>query len=105
MKAQRPISADDDDHRVIPFRPLVAPHPAPGRRPMPPDNDLARYERSDEPDDFRHRMWANLAAFAFTALLTAIGVWLATSLADLRNAQDCVLLGRRDCAHLVTPHG
>ena len=32
-----------------------------------------------EPDDYRHRMLANLAAFAFTVALTAIGIWLALS--------------------------
>jgi hypothetical protein len=40
------------------------------------------------------------AAIAFTALLTGAGIWLAMALADLRNTQDCVLMGRRDCAHI-----
>ncbi len=67
-------------------------------------NDLSRYERDrDEPDDFRHRMLANVAAFAFTVALTAIGIWLAMSIADLRKTQDCVLMGRRDCAQISTP--
>lgn len=67
-------------------------------------NDLSRYERPrDEPDDFRHRMLANIAAFAFTVALTAIGIWLAMSIADLRRTQDCVLMGRRDCVKIVTP--
>jgi hypothetical protein len=70
-----------------------------------PEDDLARYERDrDEPDDFRHRMLANVAAFAFTVALTAIGIWLAMSIADLRKTQDCVLMGRRDCAHISAPH-
>lgn len=42
-------------------------------------------------------MLANLAAFMFAALLTAIGIWLATTIADLRKAQDCSLMGRPDC--------
>ena len=64
-------------------------------------NDLSRYERRrDEPDDFRHRMLANVAALAFTVALTAIGIWLAMSIADLRKTQDCVLMGRRDCARI-----
>ena len=67
-------------------------------------NDLSRYERArDEPDDFRHRMLANIAALAFTIALTAVGIWLAMSIADLRKTQDCVLTGRRDCARIVTP--
>ena len=65
--------------------------------------DLSRYERPrDEPDDFRHRMLANIAAFAFTVALTAIAIWLAMSIADLRRTQDCVLMGRRDCVRIST---
>jgi hypothetical protein len=72
-----------------------------------PANDLSRYERPrEEGDDFRHRMLANVAALAFTVALTAIGIWLAVSIADLRKTQDCVLMGRRDCARIsVTPQG
>jgi hypothetical protein len=88
----------------------------PGRQADSPDGspidarqqpaDLARYERApEEPDDFRHRMLANLAAFAFTVALTAIGIWLAMSIADLRKTQDCVLMGRRDCARIDVPQG
>ncbi len=78
--------------------------PAPqGETPREP-NDLSRYERPrGEPDDFRHRMLANIAAFAFTVALTAIGIWLAMSIADLRRTQDCVLMGRRDCVRISTP--
>ena len=71
----------------------------------PVANDLARYERPrEQPDDFRQRMLANIAALAFTVALTAVGIWLAISIADLRKSQDCVLMGRRDCARIsVTP--
>jgi hypothetical protein len=113
VKTQQPI-APEDEHRVLKFRPRTLAHP-PGQRGQParptpaedarqePD-DLARYERNrDEPDDFRHRMLANIAAFAFTVALTAIGIWLAMSIADLRKTQDCVLTGRRDCAPISAP--
>ncbi len=40
-------------------------------------------------------MIANVAAIVFTAALTGIGIWLAMTLADLRNTRDCVLMGRR----------
>ena len=114
VKTQQPI-ASEQEHRVLQFRPRTLAHP-PGRRGNlvgPPDqddarqepNDLARYERDrDEPDDFRRRMLANVAAFAFTVALTAIGIWLAVSIADLRKTQDCVLMGRRDCAPISTTH-
>ena len=69
-----------------------------------PRLDLARYETPrEEPDDFRHRMLANIAAFAFTVALTAVGIWLAMSIADLRKTQDCVLMGRRDCVRISAP--
>jgi len=111
VKTQQPI-VSDEEHRVLKFRPRTLAHP-PGRKAgheheadiRHEPNDLSRYERDrGEPDDFRHRMLANIAAFAFTVALTAIGIWLAMSIADLRKTQDCVLMGRRDCARISTPH-
>ena len=112
MKTQRPIISDDE-HVVLKFRPRTSAQPPGGREEpsqanaSPAANDLSRYERPrDEGDDFRHRMLANVAALAFTVALTAIGIWLAVSIADLRKTQDCVLMGRRDCAGIsVTPQG
>ncbi|ANW01289.1 hypothetical protein [Bradyrhizobium icense] len=112
MKTQRPITTDDE-HVVLKFRPRTSARP-PGGRDAPEQTkqhqaakDLSRYEQSrDEGDDFRHRMLANVAALAFTVALTAIGIWLAVSIADLRKTQDCVLMGRRDCAGIsVAPQG
>jgi hypothetical protein len=104
VKTQQPMTSDDE-HRVLKFRPRTSAHP-----PAQPDNqarrqpeDLSRFERDREPDDFRHRMLANVAALAFTVALTAIGIWLAVAIGDLRKTQDCVLMGRRDCAHISTP--
>ena len=111
MKIQQPI-VSEQEHRVLKFRPRTLAHP-PGRKADQDEetnarhepNDLSRYERDrSEPDDFRQRMLANVAAFAFTVALTAIGIWLAMSIADLRKTQDCVLMGRRDCARISTPH-
>jgi hypothetical protein len=114
VKTQRPIisASSEEEHRVLQFRPrTVAPAASQRRNPNEPvrqfeaANDLSRYERDqDEPDDFRHRMLANVAAFAFTIALLAIGIWLAMSIADLRRTQDCVLMGRRDCVRISTPH-
>jgi hypothetical protein len=113
VKTQRPITSEEE-HRVLKFRPRTLVHP-PGQREKlgnqaqhkqtQQQDDLSRYARDrDEPDDFRHRMLANVAAFAFTVALAAIGIWLAMSIADLRKTQDCVLMGRRDCAHIAAPH-
>jgi hypothetical protein len=122
VKNQRPI-ATEEEHRVLQFRPRNAPHAPTVKTPTWRGNavvtplhhdshpepaslsrlDLSRYEtQRDEPDDFRHRMLANIAAFAFTVALTAVGIWLAVSIADLRKTQDCVLMGRRDCVRIST---
>jgi hypothetical protein len=111
MKSHQPAFADEE-HRVLKFRPRTSAElrdrgDAVGQSDdgSQDPNDLSRYEQKrDEPDDFRHRMLANLAALAFTVALTAAGIWLAMSIADLRNTQDCVLMGRRDCAHIASPH-
>lgn len=112
MNNQRPISSDDE-HRVLQFRPRTSSAPQVHRgngtvqplRAAPEPLDLSRYEQPrSEPDHFRHRMLANIAALAFTIALTAIGIWLAVSIADLRRTQDCVLMGRRDCVKITTPH-
>jgi hypothetical protein len=113
VKTQQPIKSEEE-HRVLEFRPRTLVHQSGQRKGLgkafqQEDNqqepyDLSRYERDrDEPDDFRHRMLANVAAFAFTIALIAIGIWLAKSIAEFRNTQDCVLMGRRDCARIATP--
>jgi len=35
-------------------------------------------------------------------VLVGIGVWIATTMAEIRKNQDCVLSGRRDCAKAIT---
>ena len=112
MKTKPPIAADDE-HRVLPFRLRDPAQAAPVRgntamqprlKDSPPEPlDLSRYEQPrEETDDFRHRILANIAAFAFTIALTAVGIWLAMSIADLRRTQDCVLMGRHDCVRITT---
>ena len=86
-----PDIASDDEHRVLKFRPRTSDTLLGDPQPI-----IA----ADEPDDFQHRMWTNVAALAFTVALVGAGIWLAVSIADLRKTQDCVLMGRRDCARL-----
>jgi hypothetical protein len=97
--------SSDGDHQVIPFRPRnvstggpqgwhLSPNDA---RPDVPE-DLAKFERGEGDDDYRHRMLMNLAAFIVTIVLATSGVWLAITLAEMRKNQDCVLSGRRNCA-------
>jgi hypothetical protein len=111
MRNQR-ISIPEEDHRVLEFRPRsVGPAPTVSGRVrreatiLPIRPDLARVvPRGPEPSgDFRHRMLANFAALGLTVALTAIGFWLASSLADMRRTQDCVLMGRHNCAPIASP--
>jgi hypothetical protein len=43
-------------------------------------------------------MLINLAALVFTVVLSAVGIWLVSQIADMRKNQDCVLSGQRNCA-------
>ena len=121
VKTQQPMSSEptsskpaEQDHQVLPFRPRGSSRMAARRvdighggpaEPRGQADDLSRYERvRDPPDDFRHRMLANLAAIAFTIALMAVGIWLVISIAGLRTTQDCILMGRRDCAPISAPH-
>ena len=94
-------SSPDREHRVLKF----PRRPSGARRPRLPIDDLAKYARGSEPDDYRHRMIVNAAAFAFVAALIGAGLWLATSLAELRRNQDCALSGRRNCAPIEVNKG
>jgi hypothetical protein len=107
MTKEQSRSTDDGDHVVIKFRPRTTAdaqksraEQTPAPRPAP---DLTQFERSSEPDDYRHRMRMNIAAGLFTVVLIGFGVWLAMSIADLRRTQDCILYGRRDCAVIPQP--
>jgi len=98
MTANEP---DDEMGRVLPFRQSARP---PRAKPdEPPVEGLDKFAQGGEPDDYRQRMINNGLALAALLILGGIGVWLATSIAELRKNQDCVLSGRRDCAPMVVP--
>ena len=109
MTKEQSKATDDGDHVVIKFRPRTAADAAPKTRAehiaqvRSQPQDLAQFERTGEPDDYRHRMRMNIAAGLFTVMLIGFGVWLAISIADLRRTQDCILYGRRDCAVIPQP--
>jgi hypothetical protein len=97
----------DNDNRVVPFRPRGNARwrwPAhPPRIPDSPVDDLAKYERGDHADDYRHRKKMNLLALTVTIGLIAAGVWIADTIAEMRKNQDCVLSGRGNCAPIEIP--
>ncbi len=95
MSNQGPASAPDEP-RVISFRTgQRVPSPPPE-----PVEDLTKYQQSDVPDDYRHRMIVNVVAFLFVAALIGAGLWLADTMAAMRKNQDCVLSGRRGCTQV-----
>ncbi|MGP8118935.1 MAG: hypothetical protein ACLP8B_00225 [Xanthobacteraceae bacterium] len=122
MPNQQPI-VTSGDHRVIQFRPRKAGKPLVGsavalppsayRSPRPhAGGAVGASERTPPPAELRHRagavnyrqrMIVNFAALFFVLFLTGAGVWLATTIRDLRRTQSCLLVGRRDCARLPSP--
>jgi hypothetical protein len=103
------ITPDDEGSRVLRFRPRGAPPrggwrwPTSGAEQGTPVDDLAKYERTETSDDYRHRMTMNLLTLMIAATLIAGGVWLTTKLVENRNLQDCFLSGRRNCAPIAVP--
>ena len=92
----------DDEERVVKFR------PRPPERSAAREKDVtgqgrpgaADSDKQNPADAYRQRLIANLAATAFAVILTAIGVWLATSLTHMRQTQDCMMMGLRDCSRI-----
>jgi hypothetical protein len=97
MTANEP-RPEDQMGRVLPFR-------GKPRLPVPPRpvEDLAKYAKDGEPDDYRQRMINNGLAFLVIVVLGGVGIWLASSIAEMRKTQDCVLSGRRNCAQVDAP--
>jgi hypothetical protein len=91
----------EKQRRVLKFRLRGSRFARPLPRPSPVE-DLHKYESESAPDDYRHRMMMNLAALAATIVLILIGVWIVSTMAQLRKDQDCVFAGRRDCAAIKT---
>jgi hypothetical protein len=86
-----------DPDRVVPFR-----HRRSDELTGP--SDLSHYEGGGEPDDYRHRMLMNAAAFVVVALLIGAGLWIVDTMASIRKNQDCVLSGRRGCTPVEFSH-
>ena len=98
-------STSTTDNRVVSIRrgrPAFRPSQANANTP-PSAGNLDEFERESGPDDYRHRMIANVAAFGFVVLLVLAGVWIANSLAAMRKNQDCVLSGKRGCTPVEAP--
>ena len=106
MKSRDPPRAEDRGS-VIQFRP----RPPRGRNDSsrwpdlrrPPVDDLAKYERDRESEGYRQRMMNNLLAFGVLCFIVYCGIWLTSTMAQLRKDQDCVLSGRTNCSPIRVP--
>jgi hypothetical protein len=106
MKSQEP-RRDEEKGRVVMFRPRVPRARNDNLRPSAlrhsPVDDLSKYERVGEHDNYRHRMVNNLLAFLVLCLIVYCGIWLANTMAQLRKDQDCALSGRTNCSPIRLP--
>ena len=106
MTSQKP-SKDEEKGRILPFRPR-APRSWNAQLRLrdqmrSPVDDLSKYSRGPDEDNYRHRMMMNLLAFLVLALIVSCGIWLTNTMAQLRRDQECELTGRTNCAPIQVP--
>lgn len=97
-----PSSSSERESRVVMF-PRARRAARLGSAAPSPVNDLAKFERDEGIDDYRHRMKVNLAAFMVVLALIGAGLWLAETMAEIRKNEDCVLSGRHGCMPIEVP--
>jgi hypothetical protein len=109
IKSEEPVDREEMG-RILPFEPRRRARPPHLPLSSPPFGgspvaDLDKYVRggAGDDEDYRRRMRANAAAVIVVGLLIWCGFWLFNTLAELRQAQDCVLIGRTNCARIDVP--
>jgi hypothetical protein len=60
-------------------------------------------EAGPEPPEEGNRNVENAVLLAVFAVLVGAGVWLLSTMADVRKVQDCAAQGRRNCATIEVP--
>jgi hypothetical protein len=98
----------DDRGRVVRFRPRQPVQKVQAFSNLAADEspvaDVGKFDRGpEEPDDYGHRMRMNALAVVLLAVLIAGGMWIVDTMTQMRKNQDCVLMGRRNCAQVSTP--
>jgi hypothetical protein len=101
MASQQPTK-DEAKGRVLPFRPRAS-HSWNAKlrlrdQSRSPVNDLSRYSRSPEEDDYPHRRFMNLLAFLVLSFIVCCGIWLTDNISPRAKVRDCVLIGQTNCA-------
>ena len=73
-------------------------------RPSPVEDVESYIYRDDGAEDDRRRMIGNAVAAAILLVLIFCGIWLADTIAKMRDSQDCALIGRMNCAPIERPN-
>ena len=60
-------------------------------------------EKQPPPEDQGNRAVENAVMLGFFAVLVVAGIWLLSTMADIRKVQDCAAQGRRNCATIDVP--
>jgi hypothetical protein len=106
MKSQEP-QLDEEKGRIVPFRPRIPRARNDNLRRLnagrPLVEDVGKYARGSEDDNYRHRMINNAIAFLVLCLIVSCGIWLTNTIAQMRRDQDCALSGRSNCSPIVVP--
>jgi hypothetical protein len=92
--------------RVLLFRPS-APHSNErlrlGDRSRSPVNDLSKFSRGPEEDNYPHRMFMNLLAFLVLSFIVGCGIWLANNMSEWHKDEDCGRISRTYCVPVPGP--
>jgi hypothetical protein len=59
--------------------------------------------KREPPEDEGNRAVENAVMLGFFAVLVAAGIWLLSTMADVRKVQDCSAQGRRNCGTIDVP--
>jgi hypothetical protein len=57
----------------------------------------------EPPDEEGNRNVENAVLLGFFAVLVGAGIWLLSTMADVRKTQDCAAQGRRNCETIEVP--
>jgi hypothetical protein len=57
----------------------------------------------EPPENQGNRNVENALLLGFFVVLVAAGIWLLSTMADVRKVQDCAAQGRRNCATIEVP--
>ena len=57
----------------------------------------------EPPEEEGNRNVENAVLLGFFAVLVGAGIWLLSTMADVRKTQDCAAQGRRNCETIEVP--